>query len=248
MSESKSGRSTWDSIQSIILLLTPVLVAVLGYFFNKSLSEIESKIANVAAMKPFMEMIASEDITESKMGAYAIYLLKEKDDPKMAAQMILAPGKKHLVDVLVDIGTRNDSIRAYIAEIVEDLDMSELDTSQLTDIERRVLEITDKLDRPPQFNVGDDNSISSTAGPNTWLYLGNSSRKSRSDWIISQLPPNIGESYSLTKAANVRRGKPEPPNYKLPSFIKVAHQGDAITIDTFTVDKTGHVWARVILN
>ncbi len=174
MADQKKSRSGWDNIQSVILLLTPVLIAVLGYFFNKSLSDIQGQIANVSAMKPFMEMIASKDITKSKMGAYAIYMLKKEDDPEIAAQMILAPGKQHLLDVLVDIGTRDPAIKEVVNNVLANLDMTEVDsTTQLSDIQKNALEIINKIDKQ-------QTSKSAASQLNELLYLGNFQREPKS--------------------------------------------------------------------
>ncbi|QBA64968.1 hypothetical protein [Muriicola soli] len=243
MSEQKKSRTPWDIIQSSILLLTPVLVAVMGYFFNKSLTEIESQIANVTAMKPFMEMIADPDITTSKMGAYAIYMLKKDDDPQIAAQMILAPGKQHLLDVLVDIGNRDTAIKSVVNHVLDNLDLSSGDTSQLSDIQKNALSIIDKIDKQTASELIDTDEGEPSA--TDWLYLGNFSPGQKNDRIISERPQK-GQDYILIKDANVRADKPRKENgYKLPSFVRVAKKGSTINIDTLTIDKKGHNWARV---
>ncbi|WP_372973158.1 hypothetical protein [Muriicola sp.] len=249
MSETRKSKSAWEITQSVILLLTPVLVAVMGYFFNRSLTQIESQIANVSAMQPFMEMIADEDITTSKMGAYAIYMLKKDDDPQIAAQMILAPGKQHLMDVLVDIGTRDTAIKNVVNRVLENLDLNPGDSTQLShlsDIQRNALQIIDKIDEQTASSTE-----FTTAGADTkliatdWLYLGNFTPGFTSDRIISG-NPEIGQTYELIKGANVRADKPRKENgYRLPPFVRVAKKGSKIRVDTLTTDKKQHKWARV---
>ncbi|GGD54135.1 hypothetical protein [Muriicola marianensis] len=249
MSETKKSKSAWEITQSIILLLTPVLVAVMGYFFNRSLTQIESQIANVSAMQPFMEMIADKDITTSKMGAYAIYMLKKDDDPQIAAQMILAPGKPHLMDVLVDIGTRDTAIKNVVNRVLENIDLNPGDSvqlSHLSDIQRNALQIIDKIDEQTanatEFaTTNEEQKIAAV----DWLYLGNFTPGLTSDRIIAGTPKE-GETYDLIKGANVRADKPRKENnYRLPQFVRVAKKGSKIKIDTLTTDKKNHKWARV---
>jgi hypothetical protein len=192
-----------------------------------------------------MEMIADEDITTSKMGAYAIYMLKKDDDPQIAAQMILAPGKQHLMDVLVDIGNRDTAIKNVVNRVLDNLDLTSGDTTRLSEIQKNAIKIIDKIDNQTANElVATDSEEIET---NDWLYLGNFSSGSRTDWIINERPI-IGEKYKLIKDANVRDGKPIKENgYKLPSFVKVAKKGSFITIDTLTVDTKGHRWARIYL-
>ena len=244
MSEPRKSKSAWEITQSVILLLTPVLVAVMGYVFNRSLTQIESQIANVSAMQPFMEMIADEDITRSKMGAYAIYMLKKDDDPQIAAQMILAPGKQHLMDVLVDIGNRDTAIKNVVNRVLENLDLGSGDTSKLSDIQKNALMVINKIDEQTssEFETnGRDEPIATD-----WLYLGNYTQGLTGDRIIEGNPV-IGNTYTLIKASHVRADKPRKADgYKLPPFVRVAKKGSQIEIDTLTTDKKQHKWARII--
>ncbi len=248
MTEQRKSKSAWEITQSVLLLLTPILVAFLGYVFNRSLTEIEGQIANVSAMQPFMEMIADEDITTSKMGAYAIYMLKKDDDPQIAAQMILAPGKPHLMDVLVDIGTRDTAIKNVVNRVLENLDLEPGDStqlSQLSDIQKNALKIIDKIDQQTANTSEFISEGESMPVAKDWLYLGNFSPGQNSDWIIDKVP-KVNETYILTKGANVRSDKPRKENnYKLPPFVRVAKKGMEIRIDTLTTDSKGHKWARV---
>ena len=245
MSESNSNTRAWEITKSVILLLTPVLVAVMGYFFNRSLTKIEGQIANVEAMRPFMDMIADSSVTKSKMGAYAIYMLKKDDDPELAAQMILAAEKDHLLDVLYDLGTRDTVIRNKINSVFSNVQI--LDTTNLTDMQLNALEVSKKIEKQAiaEEALVEDNSERAPA--KDWLYLGNFKSDPPSQWVVNEkLNLNSkGKTYTLIKDANVRRTKPQPPNYSLPAFVRVANAGEQIEIDTLTFDKKGHCWARV---
>lgn len=246
--DSKSGKA-WEGIKSVILLLTPVLVAVLGFFFNKSLNKIESQIANVEAMRPFMDMIADTSVTKSKMGAYAIYMLKKDDDPEMAAQMILAAQKEHLIDVLIDLGTRDSVIKNKITSVFSSIQI--LDSTSLTGMQRDAIAVSKKISQQqlasPEKEDNNNNRVATE-----WLYLGNQNEHS-SKWVIKDLDiifdsDNWKSPITLLKDSNVRKSKPAPPNYKMPAFVRVANKGEKITIDTFEVDKKKHVWARVFFD
>jgi hypothetical protein len=241
MSESKRTKSVWDILQSVILLLTPVLVAVMGYFFNKSLTEIESQIANVSAMKPFMEMIADSNITKSKMGAYAIYMLKKDDDPEIAAQMIMAPAQAHLTEVLEDIGRRDTIVYAVLQRTISA--SSGKDTTLLTEKDKYLLDVMDKID---QAKYSNENVSSETSEPDGWLYLGNK----KENLIVNKTPTEDNyksSEFTLKKATNLREGNPQPPNYRLPRLIRVIKEGTSFKIKTLDVDKKGHVWVEVII-
>ncbi|NNE02373.1 MAG: hypothetical protein HKN52_04340 [Eudoraea sp.] len=240
MSETKKSKSAWEILQSSILLLTPVLIAVMGYFFNKSLTELESQIANVSAMQPFMEMIADSNTTKSKMGAYAIYMLK-KDDPEIAAQIIMAPAQSHLTEVLQDIGRRDTVVYAVLQRTISA--SSAIDDSLLTDKDRYLLDVMDKID---QAKYSDENVSMETDEPDGWLYLG-----VRNEKLIVGVAPTLDNylntEFTLTKATNLRRGNPQPPNYRLPKLIRVINEGTSFKVKTLDEDKKGHVWVEVII-
>ncbi|MBT8263781.1 MAG: hypothetical protein HKM92_00425 [Arenibacter sp.] len=240
MSETKKSKSAWEILQSSILLLTPVLIAVMGYFFNKSLTELESQIANVSAMQPFMEMIADSNTTKSKMGAYAIYMLK-KDDPEIAAQIIMAPAQSHLTEVLQDIGRRDTVVYAVLQRTISA--SSAIDDSLLTDKDRYLLDVMDKID---QAKYSDENVSMETDEPDGWLYLG-----VRNEKLIVGVAPTLDNylntEFTLTKATNLRQGNPQPPNYRLPKLIRVINEGTSFKVKTLDEDKKGHVWVEVII-
>jgi hypothetical protein len=257
MSETQKSKSKWAIFQSSLTVLTPVLIGVLGLIFSSNqsnlqnqISQIDRKISNVKAMEPFMEMIADKDITTSKLGAYAIYMLKKDDDVEMAAQMILAPGKRHLLEVLIDISDRDAVVKKVVNNTLKNVNItSEKDSTKLSEIQKYALEIINSIDMEtanesvsqPQDNISD----TKPPAKKEWLYLGNFKGSNKSDWVIKE-KPSMNTIYALVKDANVRINKPQPPNYALPRFVRVANKGDAIKIDTFTVDKKGHYWARVI--
>lgn len=243
MSETRSNSRTWEITKSIIILLTPVLVAVMGYLFNRSLTKIESQIANVEAMRPFMDMIADTSETKSKMGAYAIYMLKKDDDPELAAQMILAAEKDHLLDVLYDLGTRDTIIRNKINSVFSNVQI--LDSTNLTEMQQNALKVSKKIERQAIVESEKEGDLKEPA--KDWLYLGNFENEPPSQWVVAQrlTPSSKGETFTLVKDANVRKSKPQPPKYKLPGFVRVANAGEKIEIDTLTFDAKGHCWALV---
>ena len=240
MSETRKSKSAWEILQSTILLLTPVLIAVMGYFFNKSLTELESQIANVTAMQPFMEMIADSNTTKSKMGAYAIYMLK-KDDPEIAAQIIMAPAQAHLTEVLEDIGRRDTVVYAVLQRTISASSVK--DTTLLTDKDKYLLDVMDKID---QAKYSDENISTETSEPDGWLYLGNKNEK----LIVGEEPTTekiMNFDYTLKKATNLRQGNPQPPNYRLPKLIRVVKEGTNFKVKTLDIDKKGHVWVEVVI-
>jgi hypothetical protein len=241
MSETRKSKSAWEILQSTILLLTPVLIAVMGYFFNKSLTELESQIANVTAMQPFMEMIADSNTTKSKMGAYAIYMLK-KDDPEIAAQIIMAPAQAHLTEVLEDIGRRDTIVYAVLQRTISASSVK--DTALLTDKDKYLLDVMDKID---QAKYSDENVGTETSEPDGWLYLGNKNE----NLIVNEIPTKDdlagNKTFKLKKATNLRDGNPQPPSYRLPKLIRVINEGTSFEITTLEVDKKGHVWVEVII-
>jgi len=241
MSETRKSKSAWEILQSSILLLTPVLIAVMGYFFNKSLTELESQIANVSAMQPFMEMIADSNTTKSKMGAYAIYMLK-KDDPEIAAQIIMAPAQSHLTEVLEDIGRRDTIVYAVLQRTISASSVQ--DTALLTDKDKYLLDVMDKID---QAKYSNENVSTETNEPDGWLYLGNKNEK----LIVAKTPTdeNIQSTeFTLNSATNLRQSNPQPPSYRLPKFIRVINEGTSFKITTLDdSSKKGHLWAQVVI-
>ena len=80
--------------------------------------------------------------------------------------------------------------------------------------------------------------------PDGWIYLGNKNSK-----LIVNRPVNEASlktvEYTLRKGANMRVNKPQPPSYKNQKLIRVLEEGTSFIIDTFTIDKKGHVWAHI---
>jgi len=126
---------------------------------------------------------------------------------------------------------------------------SEKDSTKLSEIQKYALEIINSIDMETanESVSQQQNGTSETKPPvkKEWLYLGNFKETNKSDRVINEIPV-INNIYTLVKDSNVRINKPQPPNYSLPRFVRVASKGDYIKIDTFTVDKKGHYWARVI--
>ena len=243
MATSTNSKSTSDIIRTASLFLTPIAVAVLGYLGSQRLSSVQTdisrvqtEIANVSALKPFMEMVADTDVTKSKLGAYAIYMLK-KDDPETVAQLILAPGQEHLVDVLVDIGSRDTAIKNEVDKIISDVDFSAGYSENLTIVQQSAIEILDKI------NVQE---VDNTIEPAGWLYLGNYKHGPKAERLIKSRPEK-GIRYELLMDTNVRADRPVKPKYRLPETVGLAYKGSMITIMEFEEDNKGHIWANVVI-
>ena len=181
------------------MLITPILVAGLGYFVNNKVDELEKRIAPVEAMKPFMEMLSDTAVTKNIMGAYGIYMLKKGDDSKIAAQMISATRKDYLIDVLIDIAEDDEYVKQWLIEssqndenvtpdqlLVYDETKDDSTNLNLTDYQKYLLRVTGKLERSElrkEVNIKNTQVNDSTnAGeefnfePNGWVYLGQGSR------------------------------------------------------------------------
>ncbi len=74
-----TNKSTLDKIQSLMTILTPILVVAIGAYLNQNITRVESEIKNVEAMKPYFDMMAGEDAAKAKMAAYALYMLNRED-------------------------------------------------------------------------------------------------------------------------------------------------------------------------
>ena len=256
-------KRSWKIFISAMPILTPLIVLFLGFYFDKSLTKIEGQIKNVEAMQPFTKMIADKDVTTSKMGAYAIYMLKKDDDPQMAAQMILAPGQPHLFDVLWDIGKRDSIVYGVIQRVMQDVDTGGKDpdsVKNISEMERYALKLINNIDNsdikftetidinaiesdPTDASIPGSPAAREKLPPDGWLYLGTKNA------LISNKMPNLKdlgtEIYKLKKAVNLRTGKPQPPDYRNKNFIRVVENGSEFKIDTFTVDRKRNVWASV---
>ncbi len=207
----KPRKSFFEHIQSIFMLMTPVLVAFLGYFFNNKVDEIQNKIDNVEAMIPFMNMLLdNDDDTKNIMGAYGIYMLKQGQDSKIAARMIAATQKSHLADVLRDIGKDDDSVRKVLDDLYENplgitpeeysaLDDSIKTTLDLTPLQKYALEVKHDIDlsslrkeaseetvESKEENVRKEEPSEVKYTADGWIYLGN-----KNTGLIVNTPDNI---------------------------------------------------------
>ncbi len=265
----KPRKSFFEHIQSIFMLMTPVLVAFLGYFFNNKVDEIQNKIDNVEAMIPFMDMLLdNDDKTKNIMGAYGIYMLKQGQDSKIAARMIAATQKSHLADVLRDIGKDDDSVRKVLDDLYENplgitpeeysaLDDSIKTTLDLTPLQKYALEVKHDIDlsslrkeaseetvESKEENVRKEEPSEVKYTADGWIYLGN-----KNTGLIVNTPDNISIKtviYKLKKATNLRTGKPEKSNgYKLQSFVRTLKEGSEVKILELDIDKNGHFWVQV---
>ena len=268
MSDQPTRNSPFAIFQSIFSLATPILVIVFGALINgnvnkmeaeigKMKAEMDMQIAPVKEMKPFMDMLSdTTDRTKNIMGAYGIYMLKKGKDSKIAAQMISSTQKEHLFDVLIDISEDDTLVEQWINKFKENsahissdqlLVLEENDSSiTLSDYQKYLLKLTSELEKSelndPNKANDDKGSVKSEANDNAdgWIYLGNINSK-----LIVQQPVNENTVKTLNKGANMRRGKPQPPNYKNQKLVRVLQQGSTVKLITVTEDKKGHIWAEV---
>ncbi|MDH3650497.1 MAG: hypothetical protein OEQ53_12500 [Saprospiraceae bacterium] len=242
-------KSLFDRIQAILTILTPILVAVVGFWLTRSdnkiqsaqeeiqveISRIESSIKGVEAMKPFMEMMADTVLAKSKMAAYALYMLT-KEDPQMAASIIMV--KPELKSVLLDLSKRDTAMRDYLWEaLVENVDERQGEG----DIENHTQEIIDQI---AKVKVNPVSTESSSNGIEGWCYLGNF-RNMDGIRIEQKTIPAAGEEHTLLSGTNLREDKPQPPSYRMAKVIDIAEKGERIKIVEVDVDRKKQVWAKV---
>jgi hypothetical protein len=270
--QSKPRKSLFEIIQSVFMLITPILVAFLGYFFNNKVDEIQNKIAPVEAMLPFMKMMTdTSDVSQNIMGAYGIYMLKEGEDSKIAARMIAATQKSHLADVLRDIGKDDDSVQKVLNDLLDNplgitpeeyssLDDSIRNSLGLTPLQIYALNIkhdidlsnlrqdaTEETTASKEENVRKEESsevAKTNYSADGWIYLGNIN----TGLIVNKPDQNSIKSdiYKLKKATNLRTGKPEKSNgYKIQRFLRTLKEGSEVKILKLDIDKKGHFWVEV---
>ena len=285
MSEpTKTKKTPFEIFQSLIVVLTPFLVIYFGSIINKSVTdaelelqkmetqvnalktEMDTKIAPIEAMKPFMDMMSEDStVTRNIMGAYGIYMLKKGSDSKIAAQMIASTQQVHLYDVLTDIAEDDTIVRNWInrfknnaAHITSDqllLDSTNTQTQSLSDYQKYLLRLTGELERSQLKEVEENNfedidNISKD--PDGWIYLGNYDlRGLRQGKKLIKRDPDWNEVrnfiFTLNTDINLRESKPQPPNYRNGRLLSVLQQNTQIKIDTFTIDKGGNHWARIFV-
>jgi len=230
-----SDKTIFDKTQSVMTLITPILVVAIGAYLNQNITRVESEIKNVEAMQPYFDMMAGKDTGKAKMAAYALYMLN-KEDPSMAVSMIMAPENPALMAVLIDLGSREPAIWEEVRKILA----TEDDTREQTDMQKRAQEIYE--------GIGSSGKVAATAELKGWSYLGDYGSGSKLDkrvWTTNGTVPVKGVKYELKLATNLRADKPQPPKYSLASITGVAKAGKFITIIELDEDKQGRVWAEV---
>jgi hypothetical protein len=61
-----TDKSAFDRIQSVLTIITPVLVVAIGAYLNQNITRVESEIKIVVAMKPYFDMMAGSDSAKAK--------------------------------------------------------------------------------------------------------------------------------------------------------------------------------------
>jgi len=227
-------KSTFEKIQSALAVLTPILVVGFGAYLNQNITKVENQIKNVEAMKPYFDMMAGDDPGTAKMAAYALYMLN-KDDPSMAVSMIMAPQKSELMDVLIDLGSREPKIWDEVKKI--------LDTADETRGETPMQETAQKI-------IGGIGTVATTVTSAKivgWCYLGDfsSPESVRIKLDKGETLPKEDGSYELIQAVNVRADMPRSPTYSLANITGVAAAGSTIEIVEMDMDSKKRVWAKV---
>jgi len=252
-----TDKSTFNRFQSLVTILTPVIVAAggfYGYMLQKEVAEAEAKataaqtqikeietsIRNVEAMETYFKMMGGENNAEAKMAAYALYMLN-KEDPEMAVSMIMAPGKEDLMSVLIDLGSREPKIFAEVQKILETQD----DTREGTSMQQTAQKIIGDIGTTA--SVAGAGAGATTEGSGGWSYLGNfdTGEGKRIDLPAGALPTE-GRSYTLNMDVNLRSDYPHKGNdYTRAGIIAVARKSDEITITELDIDSKKRVWAKV---
>ncbi|NIV18212.1 MAG: hypothetical protein GWN47_07305 [Woeseiaceae bacterium] len=252
-----TDKTKFNQFQSLVTILTPVIVAIggfYGYVLQKEVSdaeakataaqtqiaEIETSIRNVEAMETYFKMMGGDNNAEAKMAAYALYMLN-KEDPEMAVSMIMAPGKEHLMSVLIDLGSREPKIFEEVQKILETQD----DTRQGTSMQQTAQRIIGDIGSSPKVIGTDTTDADEDTGG--WSYLGNfaTGAGTRIELPAGALPAE-GESYTLNMDVNIRSDYPRKENnYRQAGVIGVARKGDEIVITQLDIDRKKRVWARI---
>ena len=256
-----TDKSTFSRFQTLVTVLTPIIVAAggfYGYVLQKEvaeaeakataaqtkIAEIETSIMSVEAMETYFKMMGGENNAEAKMAAYALYMLN-KEDPEMAVSMIMAPGKEDLMSVLIDLGSREPKILAEVQKILETQDDTREQTSMQQTAQRIFRDIPSSA-RIVSAGAAADSEDSEDSGG--WCYLGNfdTGEGKRIDLPAGALPTE-GSSYTLKKDVNLRSDYPRKENSydRRAEVIGVARESDEITITQLDVDRNKRVWAKV---
>ena len=254
-----TDKSKFNQFQSLVTILTPVIVAiggVYGYMLQKEvteaeakasaaqtrISQIETSIRNVEAMETYFKMMGGENDAEAKMAAYALYMLN-KEDPEMAVSMIMAPGKEDLMSVLIDLGSREPKIFKEVQKILETQD----DTREGTSMQKTAQTIIGGIGSTGNVAATDTDKVSEDTGG--WSYFGNfaTGEGARIDLPAGALPIE-GSTYTLNMGVNLRSDYPRKENkYKQGGVIGVAAEGEEVTITDLNVDSKKRVWAKIRL-
>ena len=253
-----TNKSTFNQFQTLMAVLTPVIAAV-GVFYGNLLqnevkqaeakataaqtqiAEIETSIRNVEAMETYFKMMGGDNNAEAKMAAYALYTLN-KEDPEMAVSMIMAPGKEHLMSVLIDLGSREPKIFAEVQKILETQDDTRAGTSMQKTAQKIIGDIGSSA------SIADAGAAAVAEDVGGWCYLGNfvTGEDTRID-LAAGVSPVEGSSYELNMDVNLRSDYPRKENnyHRRASIIGVARTSDEITIMQLDVDRKNNVWAKV---
>ena len=213
------------------------------------IAEMQTSIRNVEAMETYFKMMGGENNAEAKMAAYALYMLN-KDDPEMAVSMIMAPGKEHLMSVLIDLGSREPAIFAEVQKILETQD----DTREGTEMQQTAQKIIGDIGTPVVLASQDPGALEAEHAAAVvdddeggWSYLGNfqTGEGARIDLPLGT-EPTEGRTYTLNRDVNMRSDYPNRDNgYKQGHIIGVARTTDDVTIVDIDIDSKNRVWAKL---
>jgi len=245
-----SDKSTFNQFQSVVAILTPVIVAFGGFYgyilkdrvadAQSQLAAMETSIRNVEAMETFFKMMGGENNAEAKMAAYALYMLN-KENPEMTVSMIMAPENEDLMAVLIDLGSRDSKILEEVQKILATQD----DTKEGTAIQQSAQKIV--ADIPSTVAAVSADTVSEDGDAGRWSYLGNfvTGEGKRFDLPAGDSPLE-GNTYTLTRDVNIRADYPHSENdWQSGSIIGVAREGQRIEVVETQVDSKDHLWARI---
>jgi len=239
-----TAKTPFDKYQGLVAITVPILTAALAVFAYQAdqkatdasgrIAMVESSINKVEAMGEYFKMMAGENNAEAKMAAYALYMLT-KEDPEMAVSIIMAAGNDELHEVLRDLGTREESIKAEILRIARSRDDGDNPGDvKLTEMQKGVRTI-----------LGD---IATSADLQGWCYLGDFDNRSTLRIDLAKGLPVVGKSYDMILAANLRTVYPNKENeYDLASVnvTGIATKGASVKIIEIEPGDKPKVWAKI---
>ena len=213
-----TSKTKFDRYQSLVAVTVPIMTAALAVFAYQADQKATDASGRIA-------MVESSINKVEVMGEYF----------KMMAAYIMAAGNDELHEVLRDLGTREDSIKAEILRIARSRDDGDNPGDvNLTEMQKGVRTI-----------LGD---IATSADLHGWCYLGDFDDRSTLRIDLAKGLPVVGKSYEMILAANLRTVYPNKENdYDLASVnvTGIASKGATVKIIEIEPGDKPKVWAKI---